>query len=268
MIAPERQLAGIGVVVTRPAHQAEPLCRALEARGASVIRLPLLAIAPPPDPVARDQAIDRLASMDWAVFVSPNAVDALLDRLDELGRAWPAGVRTAAVGAGTAAALEARGVPVASVPPGGFDSEALLAQPDFQHMNGRHAMLVRGEGGRELLRSTLEARGGRVETLTAYRRVRPAADPVALERAWVRGEADVAVVTSGEALDNLLVMAGPECREAVLDTGIVVLSDRVAGKASGLGFRNGIVVATGTSTEALAAAVERWATRNRRQDNP
>ncbi|MDN3516674.1 uroporphyrinogen-III synthase [Aquisalimonas lutea] len=261
-------LRGLGVLVTRPAHQAEPLCRALEARGARVIRFPTLAIAPPPDADAVERGIDRLAAMDWVVFVSPNAARSLLDRLAARGEAWPDGVRVATVGAGTAAELEARGVAVDCVPAAGSDSEALLDEPAFRHVDGQRAMLVRGESGRETLRTTLAERGARVEVLPAYRRVRPDSDPAVLDRAWARGMLDVAVVTSTEALDNLVGLAGEARRSRLLATGLVVMSERVASRASGLGFAGGIVVADGTGTDALTEAVARWAAENRRQNHP
>ena len=37
-------LHGVGVLVTRPEHQAMPLCRLLELQGASTLRLPALEI--------------------------------------------------------------------------------------------------------------------------------------------------------------------------------------------------------------------------------
>ena len=258
------ELAGVGVLVTRPAHQAEPLCDELERRGASVTRFPVLAIGPPEDAAARDQGIRRLPGMDWVIFVSPNAVHALLDRLEEMGLGWPGGVRTAGVGAGTAAALEERGLHMDCVPKTGFDSESLLAQPAFRHMAGRRAMLVRGDGGREILRQTLEKRGAEVHVVAAYRRMRPATDPAILDTAWAAGAMDVAVVTSGAALENLLTLACPERRERLLGTGLVVISQRVAAQASGLGFANGIVATEGTSAEAMSDAVARWVNENRR----
>lgn len=268
MGAEREPLRGLGVLVTRPAHQAEPLCRALEAREARVIRFPTLAIAPPPDSAALESGIERLAAMDWIVFVSPNAARSLLDRLAARGEAWPDGVKVATVGAGTAAELEARGVAVDCVPSTGSDSEALLDEPALRHVSGQRAMLVRGETGREALRTTLAQRGAAVEVLSAYRRVCPDSDPAVLDRGWARGALDVAVVTSSEALDNLLGLAGPTRRQRLLATGLVVMSERVASRASGLGFAGGIVVANGTGTDALTEAVARWAAENRRQNNP
>ncbi|MFV8834957.1 uroporphyrinogen-III synthase [Aquisalimonas sp.] len=267
MTAGDQPLVGVGVLVTRPAHQAGPLCDALAARGAAVTRFPVIAIGAAPDPQALDRGLDRLDCADLVIFVSPNAVDALFRRLAERGQPWPAGVAVATVGRGTARALAARDVAATVVPADGYDSEALLAQPPLRHVRGQRAMLVRGDGGRELLRETLEQRGATVEVLSAYRRELPDVDPAELDRAWARSALDVAVVTSGNALENLVMLAGEQRRSRLLGTGLVVISERVAARASGLGFCNGIVTAEGPDTDALAAGVERWVAGKRRQAN-
>ncbi|SEP01319.1 uroporphyrinogen-III synthase [Aquisalimonas asiatica] len=267
MTAAEQPLAGVGVLVTRPAHQAEPLCDALAARGAVVTRFPVIAIGAAPDPRALDRGLDRLGDADLVIFVSPNAVDALFRRLNERRLSWPDGVRVATVGRGTARALAARDVTATVVPADGYDSEALLAHPALRHVRGQHAMLVRGDGGRELLRETLERRGATVDVLAAYSRGLPDVDPAVLDQAWARGALDVAVVTSGNALENLVRLAGAPRRSRLFGTGLVVISERVAARASGLGFCNGIVTADGPDSDALAAAVERWVAGKGRQAN-
>ncbi|WP_290651261.1 uroporphyrinogen-III synthase [Aquisalimonas sp.] len=256
------------MLVTRPVHQAAPLCEALECQGAAVTRFPVIAIRPPLDEQALDRGVKRLHGADVAIFVSPNAVEALLDRLAQRGIPWPEEVRVAAVGRGTQRALEQRGVGVDTVPDSGFDSESLLSQPALQHVCGQHAMLVRGDGGRDVLRATLEHRGATVEILAAYRRALPELDPDILDEAWANGRLDVAVITSATALEHLMRLVGPTRQDRLLATGLVVISERVAEQASGLGFHNGIVIAAGPSTEALTDGVVRWVASNRRQDNP
>ncbi|MFO7859163.1 MAG: uroporphyrinogen-III synthase, partial [Ectothiorhodospiraceae bacterium] len=257
-----------GVVVTRPAHQAEPLCRALTALGARVTRFPTIAIAPPADGQALTPALQRLDGAAWAVFVSPNAVHALMRRLHEHGLSWPPGLQTAAVGPGTAAALREHGVSVTCVPASGADAAALLAEPGFQPAAGERVVLVKGEGGRAVLGEGLAARGIDGTELAVYRRVKPDTDPAVLDAARSGGALDVAVVTSVEALENLVAMAGPDRRGYVVDMGLVAMSRRVADRGSELGFGDGIVIPSGTGPQALAEAVTRWAADNRRTNKP
>ena len=69
-----KTLQGWRVLVTRPAHQAENLCRLLEAQGAKTERLPLISVEPLAHaaPVARQ--LDAAHGWDGWIFTSANAV--------------------------------------------------------------------------------------------------------------------------------------------------------------------------------------------------
>ncbi len=206
---PPGPLAQTGVVVTRPANQAAHLSALLEAAGARVFRFPAIAIVPPRDTDRLEAVLDRLPQFQIAVFVSANAVDWGERYLDMFG-GLPASLKVAAVGRGTASALQERGLAPDLVPADRYDSEALLALPEFQEsaVSGQRVLILRGEGGRELLADTLYARGAEVEYAEVYRRVRPGIDPGKLLEPLAKGEVDVIIVTSGEGLRNLLDMVG------------------------------------------------------------
>ena len=73
-------LAGIGVLVTRPADQAAPLADEIEAAGGRAIRFPAIEIVPRPDAdIANDAA--SLQQPDVVIFVSVNAVRFVLHNL-------------------------------------------------------------------------------------------------------------------------------------------------------------------------------------------
>lgn len=225
-----RPLAGLRVLVTRPAHQAENLCRLIEAQGGVAIRLPLLAIEPPASPVAVARQLEGAHDSDWWIFTSSNAVRhaALLDR-----GPWPR--QLAAIGPATAAALEASGHPVRSAPLQGASSEALLALPEFQAAAGRRVLIVTGAEGLDLLARTLSARGAQVAVAEVYRRVPLPYTPEIVEDALRR--AQLVVVTSGEALEQLLRIAPDALRQGLLSRQLVVPSRRVVEKAQQLGFK-------------------------------
>ncbi|MFO7641606.1 MAG: uroporphyrinogen-III synthase, partial [Candidatus Competibacteraceae bacterium] len=107
------------------------------------------------------------------------------------------------MGAAAARALARHGVGPCLRPNEGFTSEALLALPRFQRVTGQRIVIVRGEGGRDLLATTLAARGGRVVSAKVYRRERPAITPAPLLKRWEKGEIGAVVVTSNESLRNL-----------------------------------------------------------------
>jgi len=165
-------LSAFRVVVTRPEAQAERLCKDLADRGSEVLRYPALRIAPPLDLSALRRALERLARYQLAVFVSTNAVAAVLAELGMSVR-WPESVAIAAIGERTAQALSAAGLPPRIVPSVNFDSETLLAEPSLQQMQGQHVIIFRGSGGRDLIAKTLRARGAEVDYAECYRRLGP-----------------------------------------------------------------------------------------------
>ncbi len=250
------RLDGIGVVVTRPAHQAEPLAGALEAAGAEVLRFPALAIAAEPDDEPRRKAQRRAAEADWLYFVSPNAVSHGVPRIRAAG--GPAAhSRIAAVGHSTAQALHEHGVQAVHYPRQGATSEDLLAETPLGSIRSGRVTIVRGVGGRQQLAETLRRNGAEVDFLEVYRRIRPDTDPAPLLEAASEGRMQTVIVTSGEVFQNLLELIGERGRHWLARAGVVTIGERVAAMAAPYA---GHVEATRTAAEAeLTAAVARAA---------
>ncbi len=140
-LAAVRPLAGLTVVVTRAADQADGLATPLARLGARVLVLPTIAIEPPSDggaglaaalAAARrssgewGSAADALASggrYDWIVVTSVNGARRVLDHVADARTL--AGVKLAAIGPATAAALADAHLPADLVPPS-FVAESLL----------------------------------------------------------------------------------------------------------------------------------------------
>lgn len=245
------------MLVTRPAHQADGLVAALEARGAVALRLPTLAIRPASDAVAAAALIARLDEFDVAVFISPNAVHFGVE-LIRATREVPAGLALAAVGKATAQTLRALGLTVQICPVDGADSEALLAEPALQAVAGKRVVIFRGEGGREALAAGLRERGAEVEYAQVYRRGMPDEGGAQLT-AWLDANAvDVITVTSNAGLENLLALTAPASRERLRGLPLVVVSERMLQRAATLGFTGPVKLARGAGDEALAEAVADW----------
>jgi uroporphyrinogen-III synthase len=238
-------LRGVRVLVTRPAHQAENLCRLIEADGGVPIRLPLMTIEPTANPA---EAARRLAQWhDAWIFTSVNAVRYAAPLVPG---SWPA--RVAAIGPATAAALAGAGAAAASAPLAGASSEALLALPELQAVRDLRILIVTGEGGRDVLEHELAARGAHVERAAVYRRV-PLPYPAEAVAGALR-KSDVVVVTSGEALEHLVRVTPDDARKTLLRKLLVVPSARVVEKARALGFTQAPRLAEPMSDAALCAA--------------
>ncbi len=193
-----------------------------------------------------ERPLARLEEFDLAVFVSPTAVECAFERIKQ------AGVPVAAVGSGTRRALEALGAREVLAPENGADSEALLALAELHEVAGKRILIVRGEGGRELLADTLAARGARTEYLECYRRMLPHADMAPLIAAWDRGEVDALTVSSSASLDNLITLLGVPRLAA---RPLFVNHARVAERAREVGIPELVVAGPGDeeTAEALVA---------------
>lgn len=240
-------LAGRRVVVTRPAEQAGRLAGEIEARGGIAVRFPVLAIFDADDPLPLQAAARNIGDYDVAVFVSPNAAEKALAVITA-HRAWPSHVAAAAMGETSARAIARFGVTRIVTPAGGrFDSEALLQRPEFSAgaIRGRRVAIFRGDGGRELLGETLEARGAQVERIPCYRRGRPDIDAAPLRTLLAQGAVDAVTVTSSEGLRNLVAMIGAEGAAALKAVPLFVAHQRIAEEARRMGFAETIATAPG-----------------------
>lgn len=219
-----RPLFGRTVVVTRAREQASELRRRLETLGASVLELPSIAIEPV------DVVVPDLDRYEWLVFTSVNGVGAFFDRgLAPAGLDTRAlgGVRVAAIGPGTARALEARGVRP-DVLPERFVAESLLEAFPDPSGPGARVLLARAEQARDVLPEGLAARGYDVEVLAVYRTVRAEPDASALARVRA-GEVDALTFTSSSTVSNLCDLVGelPDPQPLVVSIGPVTSATAV-----------------------------------------
>jgi uroporphyrinogen-III synthase len=259
MSAANTALTGHTVLVTRPSHQAGPLCRLIEAAGGTAEAIPALEIIPRPDQKTARAELEALRDCDIAVFVSANAVDQALDLLapDPL----PGRPALAAVGRGTAAALKARGYADVIHPEHRFDSEGLLETPLFRSVDGRTVAIIRGEGGRRWLAEALRGAGARVRPIAVYRRGLPEQAAPALRAALAAGRISLVAISSNAGLDNLLTMAGGQYADALRALPAAVPSQRTREFARERGFRAPIQVAAGAEDKLIIQALGELATR-------
>ncbi|MCP3869705.1 MAG: uroporphyrinogen-III synthase [Gammaproteobacteria bacterium] len=221
-------MSGAGILVTRAAHQAEPLCRLISAYEGNPIKFPALEITPPADPERAQGLLKTADRFDLIVFISPNAVGEAMKLLPEGG--FHPGARIAAVGQGTARRLSAAGYSLVTAPTERFDSESLLAIDELVNAKGKQILIVRGQGGRGLLGDTLIARGATVTYAEVYRRRCPDTDATPLLLSW-ESSIDLVTVTSLDILENLISMLGIEGATRLRNTPLIVVSERLSERA-------------------------------------
>lgn len=239
------------IAVTRPQGQESSLMTELKAAGAEPYHIPLLAIEPLEESPADRTTLLNLDLYRKVICVSPITANLFLDRLDQYWPQPPVQVLWVTPGAGTAAILDDYGLPVV-YPEQGDNSEAMLTLPALTEVTGEKVLLCKGEGGRTLLKSTLEERGAQVSELFFYRRVCPAI--LSAERELLQSEFfDVILISSLDALNNLVQLAGAE--PALFNTLLLVSSPRLRQEARTLGFKK-IVQAKGAGGQWQQAALE------------
>jgi len=247
-------LTGLRVLVSRPAQQAGPLMAHLEAAGAIPWLFPLLEIVPITS-VELQHHLKQLELYDLAIFISPSAVQYGVEAVTA-HQSWPTSVTLATVGTGSAHELELRLQRIPDIlPASGNDSEALLAEPAMQHVAGKRIVIFRGRGGREQLANTLRARGAEVDYAEVYERRRPNVDPGPLNEAIRSHTLDVIVISSSEALDNLLAMVEPACLSALYQIHMLVIHPRQAEHVRQHGFIHEPILAQDGSVNAIIKAL-------------
>ena len=197
------------VLLTRSAEDNQRLAARLEQVGISARGLPLLQIEPQPETAQQRSMLLDLDRYHAVMAVSPIAARLGLERLDHYWPQPPLGIEWFAVGAGTAAILQAYGLPV-QYPQDGQDSEALLRLPAWDRLLKQadlRVLIWRGVGGRPYFTSTIRAAGGRVDLLELYERGMPGnlqQDLAGAMREGCRGT----VILSGQALQHWQRAAG------------------------------------------------------------
>lgn len=222
------RLDGLTVLVARPAAQADALCALIEQAGGRVLRLPLFEIALVANPAAAALRLQAARSFDRWLFTSSNAVRHAADLLPP---PWPP---LAAVGTVTAAALTGLTGTVVLEPEEGDGAEALLRHSALQEIAGQRHLIVTGEQTLPRLEAGLRARGAEIEVLAVYRRV--ALDHAPERIAEMLGQANFAIIPSGEALARLAALTPLAAQPRLQALQLAVPSPRVVETARILGF--------------------------------
>jgi len=250
-------LSNLQVVVTRPAQQTGELCAAITQLGGDVIRLPVLEIK------AREATLLR-TSYDLVVLISANAVLHGTALLKQLTAAHPA-IQIAVIGNATATALQSVGIAAHIAAPAPFNSEALLAHEQLQSPPP-NILIMRGVGGRDMLRDTLLNRGAQVDIIEVYERVVAVIGDeqrALLLNALQEGSVDAVTFTSIDIAQAFMSLLSTEQREWTQACTAVAGSARIAEQLPGLGWQGDCIVSDSPDDTTMLDTLVRWHTRSR-----
>ncbi|POA22327.1 uroporphyrinogen-III synthase [Pseudomonas sp. FW300-N1A1] len=247
-------MTGWRLLLTRPLDDSAALAFFLAEQGIFSSCLPLLEIEPMPDSAIMREVIQGLDRYCAVIVVSKPAARIGMGLVERYGSQSP-GLKWFSVGAATAQILQEHGLDV-SFPECGDDSEALLGLAPLREAIARpdaRVLILRGEGGRELLAERLREQGASVEYLEVYRRGLPQYAEDALPERIEAERLNGLVVSSGQGFEHLRQLAGnawPELARLPL----FVPSPRVAEMALAAGAQT-VVDCRGASATALLAAL-------------
>ncbi len=225
----------------------------LTERGASVVHVPLIAVAEPVDGgAAVNDALSRLDEFDWLVVTSAAGAE----RVAAAASTAP-GVRLAAVGTATAGVLEARSGRSVDLTPSVQRALDLADAFVTQAASPQRVLVAQADIAAPTLADELRRAGHDVTVVTAYRTVTLEPDRTALV------DADAVLFASGSAVEGWCRAFGTSAPPIVVAIGptTAATADRLGLKVSG--------VAADHSLDGLVTELERlladsgWAARLR-----
>ena len=244
------------IVITRPKLQANALARSIKAAGGHVLLFPTLEITPVQLAQADKDKIQNINEFDIIIFISPNAVEHGLKHIQALTELSEQTL-LATIGTGSAKTLNSLlGKQPDIVPEENFSSEGLLATTAMQNVSNKRILIIRGDGGREHLKQTLQKRGAQVEYINVYQRLKPATNSSDLEQYLQNNQIAAIVITSAENLKNLLEMIPEKATSLLLQVPLLLLNQRLVDIAKEAGFINKLFVATKASDDAIIESLK------------
>lgn len=254
------------IVVTRAESQCGKLREELEARGAKVKLLPLIAFAPPDDFGALDAALHQLATFDWILFTSANAVQQLAKRCRDLGlAAGSAGrmPRVAVVGPATAEAAVEAGFSVDFVATN--HSGGGLAEELRDELRGKKVFLPRSDRANPDLPAALKRLGAQVTEAVAYKTVTPGNADRERLNSCCKEEVDAILFFSPSAVQAFLELVDRKVLEKLQGRAVMVaIGPTTAGALSAAGIQR-IAWAADTTETAVLQALEGHLARTRKR---
>ncbi|OOF43366.1 uroporphyrinogen-III synthase [Rodentibacter trehalosifermentans] len=228
----------MAVLVTRPDERGKQLVDLLNQSGIVALHLPLFTFESGYDLENLPKKLNQLNRGDYVFLVSKSAVDFSVKTLKETGFYWREDLQYFTVGQRTAQYFSCQSGQVVRYPISQENSEALLALPQMQQLNGKQVLILRGNGGREYFAEQAKQRGANIDILECYRR-----EPILYNKEeqtgfFKRAGVDTLIVTSLEILQTLIEFVPENEQHWLKHCHLVTVGSRLANAAKQLGWQN------------------------------
>ena len=248
-------LSQINVLVTRPREDAQTLLRDIELMGGSGVLCPMISIKPLL-PAASREKLQQLDLYQHIIFTSQYAVTFSMSQIKDWWPQMPVATNWYAVGEKTAARLMEFDIKVL-YPACSQNSEALLTMLSSENMCNHRIIIVKGKGGRALLKSALVSCGAVVDSFVCYCREPVHYEQTEMIKIMLQHQINVIVATSCEIIDNLVnVVKRSSMLSNFLQKPFLVPSQRVAQYAENQGFCK-VFISRSAGNDAITEALVR-----------
>lgn len=244
----------MSILVTRPNPSGEKLVQRIRSLGKMAFHAPLIEIMPGNELALLPTKLAMLTNGDQVFFLSPNAIWHANSALYLAGRKWPDTLSYYGIGHSTASTFHRlTNLPI-QLSQAGETSETLIELPDLQSILGKKSLLLRGNGGRELLAATLKSRGSHIDYCECYQRQPIKYDRQTFQLQWRQANIKTIIVTSGEMLHLLFNLITDDVKPWLLSRHLIIVSERLASTAYQLGWQS-VKVAKSANNDALIQAL-------------
>jgi len=233
--------------LTRSGSESEQAKQLFESAGYQAIAQSIYRLDATELTAAQRTQILSLDNYDGVIFISKMAARSGIDAFAGYWPQYPARQVWCAMGESSAAELMNSGQTIVVADPP--NSEGLLAQLSLEQLAGQKWLIVRGNGGRELLKTELEAAGACVDYLELYRRENLLTK--AVTELLINQPLSGIVVASTQAIDQ--ISTSFKGSQAIFTLPIVVPGERAASKAKAAGFSSVIEASSANDHELLKA---------------
>tara|TARA_Y100001956_G_C4127714_1_gene191265 strand:- start:3282 stop:4025 length:744 start_codon:yes stop_codon:yes gene_type:complete len=238
----------MAVLVTRPGEQGHALCQQLNDAGINALHHPLITIQPGSELSTLHK---HLADCEIVIAVSQHAVNYSQQFLQYQNQVWPDRVTYHAVGQKTAHVLSKVTQQKVHYPEIG-DSEHLLQLDTLTRVKDKKIVILRGNGGRELIYDTLITRGATVEYVETYKRENIAFRSDLLVPIWQDKQITQLVITSSGQLEYFVAQLSASDMVWLKTLQLYVPSKRIVQEALKLGFEKVINTYSASNKDLLA----------------
>jgi len=158
----------VALISTRPYEKNIVLLKELESTNISLLNYPLTEIKPLKDYAKFDSLLNNLKNYQHIIFISTNAVHFFVERFKSLILKLPEHIIFSSIGPTTQKALENKFNINVYCPEKNYDSKHLIKNKIFSNLQNKKVLIIRGEGGREVLKDMLEEKGAEVHYGECY----------------------------------------------------------------------------------------------------